>query len=431
MKKLLFAILNLFNLQLFDWTAHVSAGTPTVEPVNATTTSAMSPTMKVFYDTALLENAREAMIFAQLGKKQPMKGKSVEWRKFNTFAKSLTPLTEGVIPSGQNFGMTSISESTLQYGQYTAVTDRLELESYDDVIFGATEEMGAAEGETYDILTRNVLIAGNSVMYAPKLSGSTETAVSSRSDLDNTAILTPKMVNKAATWLKKNKAPLIDGSYVCVIHPSQSYDIRQSSEWVSYHQYDDTKPIFKGEIGMLHNVRFIESNNAKVWRGVPLTVAAHELTVKTAISSSSTTVAVNEAITSDEATALAGVEIWLGGVANKIASATAGAAGSASLTISTAVTSLAKDAVIAAKGGTTGGKAVYCALFCGKDAFGILDPAGEGMEMIVKSRGEIGGPLEQFSTIGYKFCHAAKILYQERMLRVETGSAFGDVDENN
>lgn len=424
-------IIKKFDLQLFDWTAHVSAGTPTVEPVNATTTAAMSPTMKTFYDTALLENAREAMIFAQFGKKQPMKGKTVEWRKFNTFAKSLSPLTEGVIPSGQNFGMTSISESTYQYGQYTAVTDRLELESYDDVIFGATEEMGAAEGETYDILTRNVLIAGNSVMYAPTISGSTETSVSSRSDINNTAVLTPKMVNKAATWLKKNKAPLIDGSYVAIIHPSVSYDLRQTDEWKNFHQYDDTKPIFKGEIGMLHGVRFVESNNAKIWRGIALTASAHELTVKTAISSSSSSVAVNEAISAGEATALAGVEIWLGGVANEIVSATSGAAGSASLTIKTAVTSLAKDAVIAAKGGAKTGVAVYGTLFMGKDAFGILDPAGEGMEMIVKTRAEIGGPLEQFSTIGYKFCHAAKILYQERMLRVETGSAFGDVDEDN
>ena len=53
------------------------------------------------------------------------------------------------------------------------------------------------------------------------------------------------------------------------------------------------------------------------------------------------------------------------------------------------------------------------------------------MEMIVKTKGQIGGPLEQFSTIGYKFCHGAKILYQERLLRVESGSSYGSVDEAN
>ena len=197
--------------------------------------------------------------------------------------------------------------------------------------------MGATEGETYDTLTRNILVAGNSVAYA---GGKT-----SRGDLTTADILTPDMVNKAQTWLKKNKAPKINGSYVAIIHPSVAYDLRNSEEWKEYHKYNDVAPIFKGEIGELHGVRFVESNEAKIW----------------------------------------------------------------------------KD----------GATAVYATLFLGKDAFGILDPEGEGMEMIIKSKEQAGGPLNQFSTIGYKFCHGAKILYQERMLRVETGSSYGDLDEAN
>lgn len=315
-----------------------------VAPVNTTAQSGMAPTMKTFYDTALLENARENMLFTQFGLKQPMKGNKVEWRKFNTFKKALTPLTEGVIPTGQTFGMTKQEAETTQHGDFVAVTDRLEMESYDDVIFGATEEMGASEGETYDTLTRNILIAGNSVMYAPN--GATE--VTSRADLTNACILTPDLVNRAATWLKKNKAPTIDGSYVAIIHPSVAYDLRNSEEWKEYHKYHAVEPIFKGEIGDLHGVRFVESNNAKIW----------------------------------------------------------GSAGAS-------------------------GVAVYATLFLGKDAYGILDPEGEGMEMIIKPKEQIGGPLNQFSTIGYKFCHGAKILYQERLLRVESGSMFGSVDEEN
>ena len=321
-----------------------------VSPLNNTkqntTTMDMSPTMKVFYDTTLLENARENMVFTQLGKKQPMKGNTCEWRKFNTFAKALTPLTEGVVPTGQSFGMTKITAETTQHGDYTAVTDRLELEAYDDVIFGATEEMGAAEGETFDTLTRNILVAGNSVAYAPLGNG---TAVTSRANLDETAVLTPELINQIVTWLKKNKSPRFEGNtYVMVIHPSQSEDLRESASWKEYHKYADVQPIFKGEIGTLHGMRFIESNNVKI--------------VETAASS---------------------------------------------------------------------GKVAYLSLAMGKDAFGVLDPAGEGMEMIIKDRSQIGGPLNQFSTIGYKFCHGAKILYQERLLRVETGSRYSAIDQVN
>ncbi|MBP3410077.1 MAG: N4-gp56 family major capsid protein [Clostridia bacterium] len=75
--------------------------------------------------------------------------------------------------------------------------------------------------------------------------------------------------------------------------------------------------------------------------------------------------------------------------------------------------------------------AVYSTLFFGEDAFGVIDPEEGGLEMIVKDRGEIGGPLEQFSTAGYKFEHAAKILYPERMICVESCSKYSAKDEEN
>lgn len=425
-----------FNLQKFTFTPGTDPGSYEVNPVNVTTQVAsgkdMSPTMKTFYDTTLLQNAREEMVFSQLGMKQPMKGNKVEWRKFNTFPKALNPLTEGVIPTGQNFGMTKIEATTTQHGDYVSVSDRLELEAYDDVIFGATEEMGAAEGETYDTLTRNILVGGNSVAYCPTISGSTKSTVSSRTGLDASAILDPEMVAKTVTWLKKNKAPRFSGNtYAMVIHPSQAFDLRNSSEWKEFHKYADVAPIFNGEIGTLHGMRFIESNNVKIYKGANLTAAARNLTVKTAIAASTTTIDVTEAISADEATALAGRKIITAAGVNEIVSASAGTAGSATLTVKTAITTLAKDSTIYPGEGGKEGCATYAALAFGKDAFGILDPEGEGMELIVKDRSQVGGPLNQFSTIGYKFCHGAKILYQERMIRVESGSAYSSVDEAN
>lgn len=178
---------------------------------NKTSASGMSPTMKTFYDTSLLENARAELIFNQFGDKQKIHGNKCEWRKFNTFPKALTPITEGVTPTGQAFGMTKIEGTTSQHGDYTTITDRLEYEAYDPIIQGCTEEMGASAGATMDTLTRNVLIAGNSVMYCPKKDG---TVISTRDTLTADCVLTPAVVKKAVTWLKKNKAPKINGSYV-------------------------------------------------------------------------------------------------------------------------------------------------------------------------------------------------------------------------
>lgn len=314
-----------------------------VKPINVTGQDSVKTTMKPFYEKTLLENAKNKMVFTPLGKKVAMKGNKIEFRRWNTFAKALTPLTEGIVPDGQKFGQTSLEIDTYQHGDYVSLSDRLQLESFDDVIYGATEEMGDAEGATFDTLTRDKILTGSAVAYAPKGS----TPVTSRAGLDNTAILTPALINKIATSFRKKKVPTFDGYYVMVIHPSQSYDLRESAEWKEFHKYADVAPIFKGEIGTLHGFRFIEDANVKVYRGAE------------------------------------------------------------------------------ASFGT------YGALAMGKDAFVVLDPEGEGMEMIIKDKSEVGGPLEQFSTIGYKFCHGAGITYQERILRVETGSSLGADDLAN
>lgn len=315
--------------------------------VAAASDTNLSASLKTYYDTELLENCRAQLVYTKLGRKQALParhGKRVEWRKFNTFPKATTPLTEGVIPTGQKFGMTSAEATVQQFGDYTAISDVLDTHAVDPVVLGAAEEMGAAAGATADTLTRNVLLAGTNVMYAPNGS----TAVTQRSALTSACVLTPDLVHKAVTWLKKCKAPKFDGRwYVAVIHPSVAYDLTSASEWVEAHKYAATTELFEGEIGLLRGCRFIESTEAPVLSG-----------------------------------------------------------------------------------GANGG-VVYATLFFGKDAFAVVSPEGMGMEMIIKSREEVGGPLNQFSTVGYKFETAAKILYQERMVRVESGSAYSAVDEAN
>ena len=312
----------------------------------------LSPTMKTYYDTELLENARPSLIHAQFAKKQMLpkgRGKSVEWRKWNTL-EDAGALTEGVIPTGQKMGQSSMTQGITQYGTYVTVSDQLELHAIDDVILGATEELGASAGSSEDKLVRNVVVAGTNVQYCTKkAAGGAETEVTSRANLDNTAILNPTEVNRAVTTLKKLKAPKIDGNYVAIIHPSVTFDIRESDEWIDVHKYASTTEIFEGEIGKLHGCRFVETTEAKVFSGE----------------------------------------------------------------------------------GCPSGLAVYATLFMGKDAFGMIDPEGGNLQMIIKDKNQAGGPLNQFSTLGYKFESATKILYQERMVRVESCGAYSAVDEAN
>ena len=407
----------------------------TGESSDRTSTNLMSPELKDFYDTELLENARAELIYAQFAKRQPLpknhKGQ-VEWRKWNTFERA-GKLTEGVIPTGQTFGVTNLTGSVDQYGTYTAITDKLELRAYDDVILGATEEMGASAAETQEALIRDALYTGTNVMYCDTVaSGSTSTPTdASQLANDSTnghSFLTSAMVNKAATILKKAKVPTINGKYVAVIHPSVAHDLRQSTDWLEAHKYAQPNEIYNGEIGQLHGVRFIENVFAPVLKGKDLASDSRTLKINyvSGYSGSITSVAFDGGTV--VADALIGRYISINGVVAKVTDND-----TSSITFaSTNFGAISDNTDIYPADFGRGDNAAYATYFFGKDAFGIIDPEGGALEMIVHDKDEIGGPLNQFSTIGYKFeTNGATILYPERLLRVMSSSSFSGIDDAN
>ena len=100
-------------------------------------------------------------------------------------------------------------------------------------------------------------------------------------------------------------------------------------------------------------------------------------------------------------------------------------------TLDSAVTA-ADNAVIYPGEGGAEGCAVYGCLFVGKGAYGVVD-LNDGTEVIVKPRGSSGtaDPLDQRSSVGWKGVHAAAILYDEYIVRVECGSSYSGQDKAN
>lgn len=438
-----------------------------------TTTQTLAPELKEFYDTELLENARIEMYYAQFGKKQPLPrnhGGKVEWRKWKTFDKA-GKLEEGVIPQGQKFGVTNIYGNIDQYGTYTAITDKLELRAYDDVILGATEEMGASAAETQETLIRDALEVNTNVMFCDNINTTSNNAYVSTPtveyDMRNVAaakcLLTGVMVNKAMTAMKKGRVPTINGKYYAVIHPSVAFDLRNDPEWLEAHKYARPDEIMNGEIGELHGVRFIENNFATIKKGIQVPATGTTRGDQIATKLTANTTDVGKALTGAGKAGVIGTYVMvLDNAANTAlvghyvnvtdsnptaeASITFNGRGlvvgvdSTKLYFNTNFTNggdAADDYVLPGDGarevsGATDGTAIYYTYFFGKDAFGIIDPEGGGLEMIVHDKDEIGGPLNQFSTIGYKFeTNGATVLYPERMLRVQSCSYFSDTDDAN
>ena len=235
--------------------------------VQTTLLADLSPENKTFYDMTLIDEASPELVHDQFAQKRPIPangGKKIEFRKFASLPKALTPLTEGVTPDGKNLKVEAIEAEVAQYGDYITQSDILELTSIDNTIVEATQLLGKQAGLTLDTITRNVLQSGTMVFYAPKGDG---TAVTSRAGLDNTCKLTVDVIKQVAALLKKNNAPKIDGSYVCIIHPFVAYDLMSDPEWIDAHKYTTSENIFNGELGKIGGVRFVESSEAKVYEG--------------------------------------------------------------------------------------------------------------------------------------------------------------------
>ena len=251
-------VIKMFNLQLF------------AEPnTNVTTDAGLSGEMKTYYEDTLIDEAEPNLVHDQFGDKYPIpkgKGKTIEFRKYDSLPKALTPLTEGVTPNGKKLSMTTTTAEIAQYGDYIVTSDVLDLTAIDNNVIQSTKVLGSQAGRTLDTVTREVLAGGTNVLYAPKISGGAETIVSSRKNLDTTALITPDLCFQAHAILKTMLAPFIDGCYVGIIHPYVAYDLMRNEEWLDVHKYSTPENIYEGEIGKIANIRFVQSTEAKIWK---------------------------------------------------------------------------------------------------------------------------------------------------------------------
>lgn len=263
MKKIIYKFMSLFGIMMFNLQLFAD--------VQTTLTEGLSAEMKTFYDMTLIDLATPALVHDQFGQKRPIpknNGKTIEFRAFTPLSKAISPLTEAVTPEGKSLDVTTITAEVNQYGDYIVMSDVLEQTAIDNVVVEALKLLGNQGGATLDTVVRNVLHTGTNVMYCPKVAADgSETAVNSRSALDNTCVLTVKAIQKAVAKLRAQNAPTISGKYVAVIHPYAAYDLMRDKEWIDAHKYAQPDNLFEGEIGEIAGVRFVQTTEAKIYDG--------------------------------------------------------------------------------------------------------------------------------------------------------------------
>jgi len=414
------------NLKLFSLNVNKTTDTA------ATTGNELLPEMKTYYSDYLIDLAEPLLVHDQFGQKHPIPkngGKTIEFRKYTSLPKLYDkPLQEGVTPDGQSLDTSIVTATVAQYGGYITLSDVLLLTAIDNNLVQATELLASQAGRTLDTVTREELVSGTNVQ---RVNGRGFRYLLSYTDAATNDNITVDEVRKAVRSLKVQNAQKINGSYVAIIHPDVAFDLMSDSKWVNVKTYSDPKDMYEGEIGKIEGVRFVETTEAKIFHAENLTAAARNLTVKTNVTSSAS-VAVKEAISATEATALAGRKVIISGTEHTIASASSGTAGSASITLSASVASISADTVIYPEGAGAAGRDVYATLVIGANAYGVTEVTGGGLQHIVKQLGSAGteDPLNQRATAGWKAIKTAKILVEPYMVRIESTSSFNDAPQN-
>lgn len=399
---------------------------------NTTLDPGLSDEMKTYYSMRLINLAEPELIHDQFGQKHPIpknSGKTIEFRKYDSLPKALVPLTEGVTPAGQKLSMGVIRATIKQYGGYIELSDILELTAIDNNLVQATRLLASQAGRTSDTITREVLAGGTNVVYAGGAKDRSELVGGDATEANN-KYLSVDDIRKAVRALKVMNAQKINGYFAGIIHPDTAYDLMSDKKWVDVKTYSDPDGIYEGEIGKIEGVRFVETTEAKIFHAPDLVIAdgsnaaVRDLTVK---STSGKVITVTEALSTNQAAALTGREILVGSELMEVASAAAGDAGSATITVkdSPATTPAASAVIYPGEGGAKG-RDVYSTLIVGADAYGVTELDGGGLQHIVKQLGSSGtaDPLNQRATAGWKLTKVAERLVEQYMVRIESASTF-------
>lgn len=390
-----------------------------INNVNHTGSEGLENQNKIFYSRQLIETMGPKLVHDQFAQKRDIPvngGSSIEFRKWEALSTNLDELIlyENIIPEGQELTTTDIIAVIGDAGGYVKLSDKLVLTAIDPVITQATKKISEQASIVADKITRERMMEGTNVIYA--------NGGEFRHKLTPENTLKLVDIFKAAAQLKGANAPTLDGgAYVAIIHPYTSLELMLedgvSNTWMDVSKYKNAEKIYNGELGKLGGVRFVETTQAKIIRGAKLGADSRTLTASAA---NGNKVTVAGAVENE----LVGRYVIISGELYYVSANTA-----TQLTLVdpddhvTAVTvTLGDDKTVYPGEGGAEGVSVFATIVIGADAYATTSIGGAGIEHIIHDKGEIGGPLNQYSTVGWKLRKTAEILVDEYMIRIESCS---------
>jgi N4-gp56 family major capsid protein len=205
--------------------------------------------------------------------------------RFERLPLPYAPLSEGVPPAGETMTITQVSATAQQWGDRVNITDVAELTIFHKPFKQAIRLCSLQIAETDERNTYLNLNGAPNVNYV--------NSRGSRAALQAGDVLDPHTVNRTATALRTNGAPMFMGPkeedvkvsagnggskassnprmnphYVAIIHPNVSGDFSENSTVVTAWSYSDINRLYNYEIGEWRSIRFCESNMVPSWTGL-------------------------------------------------------------------------------------------------------------------------------------------------------------------
>ena len=233
-------------------------------------TSTLGVALQDYYDRQLLERALPNLVHARYGVEKvipPRSGATINIRKLNPLPLATTALTEGTAPGKSTATFSSLSVAVSQYGQWTDFSDLVDIIALDNVLDEFVKNFGETMGKTLDVIVRDAIVTDASAQIVGNLAAEASLQSTTHATPAASYYLDSAELMEAVNTLKgQDIAPLVDGRYICIVHPDVVRDLFQDTNIVQAFQYaqnrGDANPLFTGVLGDYMGIRFVETTYA-------------------------------------------------------------------------------------------------------------------------------------------------------------------------
>jgi N4-gp56 family major capsid protein len=190
------------------------------------------------------------------------------FRRVQASDANVQTLTEGTpISTFTDLSYTAIDVDLTQIGEAAKFTDILSWTGLLDALKDGIALMGEDCALKADSVTRNEVVINTTAAGQKRYAqGAANWAALAAASTANAVIVRTDWLD-AVTRLKVNRAPTFGGYYVAVLPPQVSRDVMEDGDWIEASKYGAPNQLFKGELGRMDGIRFVEATNPFIENG--------------------------------------------------------------------------------------------------------------------------------------------------------------------